>query len=151
MMKITLLDWSKKQKQYTRLISGKDGNAGAIGNSWSHTEEVLGNMALGQKLSIFYVINLPNSPSWSRWFYPILKIRKLKLKEVDLRGNCQSQDSRPGLSDHKACVLNTASHCLFESYLEFVGIPTSLYVISNLNLIGKKEGSEWRARKRGRT
>lgn len=55
--------WSKMQKLCTGPISGKHGSAGAINNSWSRIDEVPGNDALGQKLPIFYLINLPNSPS----------------------------------------------------------------------------------------
>lgn len=51
MMKITHLDWSKMPKQYTGLISGKDGSVGAI--TWSRIEEVLGNMALRQNFLYF--------------------------------------------------------------------------------------------------
>lgn len=44
-------------------ISGKYGSARAINNSWSRIDEVPGNDALGQKLAIFCLINLPNSLS----------------------------------------------------------------------------------------
>lgn len=121
-------------------ISGKYGSAGAINNSWSRIDEVPGNDALGQKLSIFYLINLPNSPSWSRWFYPILKIRKLKLKEVDLRGKWQSQDSRPGLSDHKACGLNNA--CIPLPFWKLLGICLS----SNIFICYFQFESNWKER-----
>lgn len=61
----------------------------------------------GTKRSLlhFNLVILPNSPSWSGQCYPILKTRKPKLKEVNVWGGCQSQDSNLDLSDHKAHVL----------------------------------------------
>jgi len=69
------------QKLWTRLLSGKHGSRGAVNNSWSHIDEVLG-AGSGQKLSIIHLINLPTASLEVGSFIPILKIRKPELKEV---------------------------------------------------------------------
>lgn len=67
------------QKLWTRPISGKKGRTRTVNYSWSCIDEVL-----VQKLSIFYLINLPAAPLEVGDFTPILKIKAPSLQKLNL-------------------------------------------------------------------